>query len=125
VRFVAVPGATHVTLRTSPLVRRLIRAFFRRAEPPDPPLAGLIEQLSAVPGLQPADPRLCRLAPVWMMFEQGSTVRHWQQLPGLDLVFVADPAGACLFSGMVSWERRAALRRLLRRWRAELADQLV
>jgi hypothetical protein len=60
-----------------------------------------------------------------MMFEQGSTVRYWPQLPGLDLVFVAEAHGRCRYGALVSWEYRQALRGLLRRWRDEYADQLV
>ena len=49
-RFVLTPSASHASLRHSPLVARLVRAFFEEPNPPSTDLDALVAGIQAVPG---------------------------------------------------------------------------
>jgi pimeloyl-ACP methyl ester carboxylesterase len=110
-RFVLAPSANHATLRNSPWVTRLVRAFFEQPSPPETDLAALVARIAAVPGIRPADARLRRLARIQSMLSDGTTIRLLGAIPGLELVFVANGEGACVYAGAVPSSSRAALRR--------------
>ena len=112
-RFVLTPSASHAALRYSPLVSRLVRAFFEQPEPAPTNLDGLCVRLRAVPGIRAGDPLLLRLATVALMLADGSTIRTLNAIPGVDLVFVVDGEGRCVFAGTVPWSSRAALKQAL------------
>ena len=112
-RFVLTPSASHAALRHSPLVTRLVRAFFEQPTPPAADLDDLVARMQAVPGIRASDPFLLRLARVTLMLADGSTIRTLNIIPGVELVFVTDGEGRCAFAGAVPWSSRAALRRAL------------
>jgi pimeloyl-ACP methyl ester carboxylesterase len=112
-RFVLTPSASHAALRTSPLVTRLVRAFFEEPTPPETDLADLVARIQGVPGIRTADPFLLRLANVVLLLADGSTVRTLNVIPGVELVFVTDGAGRCAYAGAVQSSNREALRRAL------------
>jgi len=112
-RFVLTPAASHASLRHSPLVTRLVRAFFDEPAPPATDLDALVARLQAVPGIRAADPRLLRLASVALLLADGSTVRTLSTIFGLELVFVTDGEGRCIYAGALPGSSRAALRRAL------------
>ena len=107
------PTASHAALRHSPLVTRLVRAFFEEPPPPATDLAGLVARIRAVPGIRAADSRLLRLASVVLLLADGATVRTLSAIPGLELVFVTDGEGRCVYAGAVPGSSRPALRRTL------------
>lgn len=125
VRFIAVHGVTHVTLRSSPAVQGLIRAFFDDPSPVSLDDGALIARLRELPGLQPADGRFMKLARVFLQFAEGTTVRAWLGVPGSEFVYLVDPAGECRFAGYLPVGRTAALRRLLADLKRELGPALV
>jgi hypothetical protein len=112
-RFVLTPSASHATLRHSPLVARLVRAFFEEPDPPAADLDDLVARVQAVPGIRAADPRLLRLARVALMLADGSTIRTLNAIPGQELVFVTDGEGRCVYAGSVPGSSRSALRQAL------------
>jgi pimeloyl-ACP methyl ester carboxylesterase len=112
-RFVQAPTASHASSRHSPWVTRLVRAFFEQPDPPATDLATLLGQISAIPGIGPAEPRLMHLAQVAVMLADGTTVRTLNALPGLRMVFVADGEGRCVYAGSVPSSGRAALEQTL------------
>lgn len=112
-RFVLTPSASHAALRHSPVVTRLVRAFFEQPTPPATDLDALVARLRAVPGIRAADSRLLRLASVALMLMDGSTVRTLNAIPGVELVFVTDGEGRCAYAGAVSGSSRPALRQAL------------
>ncbi|MGE3272274.1 MAG: alpha/beta hydrolase [Chloroflexota bacterium] len=98
-RFVLTPSATHAGLRNSPVVIRLVRAFFEQPDPPPVDLQQFVARLKAIPSIRPAEPQLMRVAKVTMMLADGSTIRTQTAMPGVDLVFLADCEGRCLYAG--------------------------
>jgi pimeloyl-ACP methyl ester carboxylesterase len=112
-RFVLTPSASHAALRYSPMVSRLVRAFFEQPSPPEIDLEALVARMQTVPGIRAADPLLLRLASVSLMLADGSTVRTLNVIPGVELVFVTDGEGRCVFAGAVPWSNRTALRQAL------------
>jgi hypothetical protein len=124
-RFILAPSANHATLRNSPWVTRLVRAFFAQPSPPETDLAGLVARIAAVPGIRPAHPHLRRLAQIHLMLADGTTIRLLGAIPGLELVFVATGEGACIYAGAVPSSSRAALHRALDEIRQECRAALL
>ena len=124
-RFVLTPSASHAALRHSPLATRLVRAFFEQPTPPPTDLDALVARIRAVPGTRAADSRLLRLANVALMLADGSTVRTLSAIPGLELVFVTDGEGRCVYAGAVPAASRPALRRALDETRELLGPALL
>jgi pimeloyl-ACP methyl ester carboxylesterase len=112
-RFVLTPSASHAALRHSPLVTRLVRSFFEEPTPPATDLEALVARIQTVPGIRAADSILLRLATVSLMLADGSTVRTLNVVPGVELVFVTDGEGRCVYAGAVPWSSRPALRQAL------------
>lgn len=124
-RFVLTPSASHAGLRNSPVVTRLVRAFFEQPTPPPTDLDALVARIQAVPGIRAADARLLRLAGVSLMLADGSTVRMLNVIPGVELVFVTDGEGRCAYAGTVTGSGRAALRQALDEAREQLGPTLL
>ena len=112
-RFVLTPSASHAALRHSPVVTRLVRSFFEQPTPPATDLDDLVARVQAVPGILPADPLLLRLARVTLLLADGSTIRTLDAVPGVELVFITDGAGRCVYAGAAPWSSRAALHQAL------------
>jgi pimeloyl-ACP methyl ester carboxylesterase len=124
-RFVQAPSASHASSRHSPWVTRLVRGFFEQPAPPPVDLDALVAQISAVPGMRPAEPRLLHLSQVHAMLADGSTLRTFNAIPGLRVVCVADGAGQCVFAGAVPWLGRAALNQTLAEIRERYEPHLL
>jgi pimeloyl-ACP methyl ester carboxylesterase len=112
-RFVLMPSSSHASLRHSPWVWRIVRAFFEQPDPPATDLAGLVTRVEAIPGVTSTDARFLRLARVAMMLADCTTIRTFNMIPGTEQVFVADGAGHCVYAGSVPWSSRSALREAL------------
>jgi hypothetical protein len=124
-RFVLTPSASHAALRHSPLVSRLVRAFFEHPTLPATDLDALVVRIQAVPGIRTADPLLLRLASVSLMLADGSTIRTLNVIPGVELVFVTDGEGRCAYAGAVPWPSRSALRQALDETREQYRPALL
>ncbi len=118
-RFVLTPSASHASLRNSRWVARLVRAFFDQPDPPTIDLPSIVSHIQAVPGILGAEPQLIRLARVAVMLADGTTIRSLNAIPGVDLVFVANSEGRCVYAGAVPWTSQAALRQAIAEVRAE------
>ena len=70
-------------------------------------------RIQAVQGIRAADSRLLRLASVVLILADGSTVRTLSVIFGLELVFVTDGEGRCVYAGAVPGSSRPALRQTL------------
>jgi pimeloyl-ACP methyl ester carboxylesterase len=110
-RFVVAPASSHASSRGDRWVTLLTRAFFEEPAPAATDLHTLIAQIQTVPGVRPVEAQLFRLARVIVMFADGATIRLFDIVPGLELIFVADAEGRCVYAGGVPWPRRRALRR--------------
>jgi pimeloyl-ACP methyl ester carboxylesterase len=124
-RFVRMPSSSHAALRNSPLVSRLVRAFFEQPTTPTTDLAPITERVNAVPGIRPAEPQLLRLARVSVMLADGTTIRTLSIVPGVELVFVVDGEGCCVYAGAAPWSSRSALRQALDEIREQNRSSLL
>jgi pimeloyl-ACP methyl ester carboxylesterase len=111
--FVLAPASSHAGLRRSRWVALLTRSFFERGALAETDPAALVERIRAIPGIQTAEPHLFRLARIALMFADGTTVRLFDVMPGVEQVFVADREGRCLYAGSMPRPRRARLRAAL------------
>jgi pimeloyl-ACP methyl ester carboxylesterase len=110
-RLVLAPSSTHAGLRRSSWAHLLTRSFFERGGSDETDLAALVGQIEAIPGIRTEESRLFRLARVAMMFADGTTIRLFDVMPGLEFVFVADGEGRCVYAGSLLWPKRGAVRR--------------
>jgi pimeloyl-ACP methyl ester carboxylesterase len=112
-RFVVAPASSHASSRGNRWVTLLTRAFFEEPAPGATDLPALIAQIRAVPDIRPAEAQWFRLARVAVMFADGATIRLFDIMPGLELIFVADAEGRCVYAGGTPWPRRRVLRRAI------------
>jgi pimeloyl-ACP methyl ester carboxylesterase len=124
-RFVCVPATTHMALRTSPLVLRFARAFFRRVEPAPTNYDDLARRLRATPGMTDAHPRDYFRTAAAIVFGDGASVRAGKNMIGLDHVYVVSPDNLPQFSGFVSWAHANALRKTLAGIRHDYAADIL
>jgi pimeloyl-ACP methyl ester carboxylesterase len=122
-RFMAVPGVTHMALRTNTVVQRLIRAFFRNPVPSLIEIDVIARHLRDINGLEGSDPRLARLAPTVILFADGSSVRCLTGIPGVGHLFLVSPEGQCMFAGRVG--SRADIEKVLKELRDAYATELA
>jgi pimeloyl-ACP methyl ester carboxylesterase len=122
-RFIAVPGLTHMALRSSTVVERLIRAFFRSPTPSPIDTATLARELARLAGPGSPDTRLARLAPLALLFADGTSIRYLSTFPGAGQIFLLDPGGQCIFS--CTAKSRAEAESLIADLRAAYADDLA
>jgi hypothetical protein len=73
----------------------------------------VIQRLQYVPGITDGHRRNFSQAHVTIQLPDGGTVRTYKNLAGIDHVFVASPAGDCLYAGFVGWFHAQDLRQAL------------
>jgi pimeloyl-ACP methyl ester carboxylesterase len=129
--FVQLAGINHAALRTHPAVATAIRQFWKlpktRSElalTPELPNT-VIRRLRSVEGMTDAHPRDFGRSQICITFQDGMTIRVWKHPIGIDHVFVACPAGTCLYSGFVGWMHTFHLRQTLEELKHEHASQLA
>jgi pimeloyl-ACP methyl ester carboxylesterase len=123
--FVLAPASSHAGLRRSPWVSLLTRSFFAQGSMVETNLAAIVERIKAVPGVRPAEAQAFRLARIALMFADGATVRLFDVMLSMVLVFVADREGRCVYAGQVPWAGRADLREVLDEIERERRDALL
>lgn len=101
-------GVSHPNLRTDPAVANCIRDFWDKpnqvlAAPPKTLMTDLIDHFRGVSGITDADARDFPKATTVHTFSDGTTIRTWVNIVGVHHVFIANPAGACEYSGFVGW----------------------
>jgi len=112
--FICLEGISHPALRNHPAVRNVIRDFwidFNIGE--SIRLNAIVQRLQAVPGITDGHRRDFKSAAVLLTLPDGSSIRTWKNLLGIDHVFVASPTGDCLYAGFVGWVHSPNLQQAL------------
>lgn len=124
---VCLAGVSHPALKTHPAVVSAIQEFWSQPRAPLPPPAdGLISDLIAhfrsVPGITDASERHFPQARTVVTFADGTTLRTWSNLVGVNHVFIANPQGTCDYAAFVGWlhsrDLRQAIDGAMQRFRA-------
>lgn len=107
-QFLRLLGLSHPALRNHPLVAAAIREFWARARELEEnvkytDLDEVIQRLQSVPGMIDAHQRDFYRAKAFMTLKDGTTIRTWKNLMGVDHVFVSSPEGQYLYGGFVGW----------------------
>jgi pimeloyl-ACP methyl ester carboxylesterase len=124
-RHIILPRVSHAGLRWRKHVRCLVGAFFDDPARPPTDAGAVIARLSDVPGVSVADTGPVWWARVFLLFQDGLTVRVLDQPLGVRQVFVVDNEGRCLFTASAGRGHVAALDRALHSLKLEVAAQLV
>jgi len=125
VRTVVVPGVHHRALRSSRVVILLCREFFRRVDPPAPPLGDLVSRLRAIPGMTDSRSRSIFQPPLALLFRGGAALLAGRTLLGIDEVAFFAPDGTPRYAGYVGWDNAHHLRHGLAALRRDYADALL
>lgn len=112
-KFVCVYGLAHAVMKNHPAVAAAIRDFWGESLEESEVGADLIQRLRSVAGMTDAHHRDFDSAKIEMTFEDGTTLRTWKNLFGVDHVFVGSPRGECLYGGFVGWIHSDSLRQVL------------
>ncbi len=128
--FVCISGVNHPALRHHPTVAAAIRAFWAEPRSPLPAPADslgttLRQRLYAVEGMTDGHRRDFHRAQTWLLYPDGTNIRRWKNLFGVDHVFIGDPQGNCVYSGFVGWMHSPGLTRALAAMQQEFKGQLV
>ena len=76
-------------------------------------LNAIVQRLQAIPGITDGHRRDFKSAAVFLTLPDGSSIRTWKNLLGIDHVFVASPTGDCLYAGFVGWVHSPNLQQAL------------
>jgi len=121
--FICLEGFSHPALRNDPAVSAVIRDFwvdFNIGE--SIRLNAIVQRLQAVPGITDGHRRDFKFATVLVTLPDGSSIRTWKNLLGIDHVFVASPTGDCLYAGFVGWVHSPNLQQALAAIQQEYAQ---
>lgn len=103
-QYVCLPGVSHAGLRNHPWVAATIRDFWVDTTIGEKILDDdIIQRLRATPGMTDGRCAEFNQAKVVMTLANGGTIRTWQNLFGINHVFLACPQGECLYAGFVGW----------------------
>lgn len=121
--FVALEGLSHPILRNHPHVAAVIRDFWADFSIGETIcLNSIIHRLQAIPGLTDGHRRDFEAASVALTLPDGSSIRTYRNLLGIDHVFVASAMGDCLYAGFVGWLHSLDLHRELAAIAQEYAE---
>lgn len=113
-KFICLPGVSHAAMRNHPLVAAVIREFWLGTAIGESVEANaIIQKLRHVPGITDGHQRDFIKAKVEIELPDGSTIRTWKNMVGVDHVFVASPSGHCLYAGFVGWLHASDLQQTL------------
>lgn len=106
-KFVCLKGLYHSQLKSSFQLIEIINNFWQNPviTPLFPPDFGslLIEKLRKIPGITDAHPRDFKHSKTYFTFQNGFTIKTWQNLTGITHVFLADNQDKCIYGGFVGW----------------------
>lgn len=116
--FVRLKGVSHPGLRTNPAVIKAIQEFWSQPRQPLPPPANnlmtkLIEHFRSVIGITDASERDFPQATTIFSFNDGTTIRTWINLVGVNHVFIANQEGKCEYAGFVGWVHSPELQKAI------------
>ncbi len=116
--FVCLDGVSHAQLKNHLAVAKVIQAFWSQPRAPLPArevslIAKLIEHFRAVPGMTDASEQYFPEAKTVFAFGDGTSVRTWTNLVGVNHVFIANADGRCEYTGFVGWVHTAGLQQAI------------
>ncbi|HAC63689.1 MAG TPA: lysophospholipase [Cyanothece sp. UBA12306] len=104
---VCLPGFSHANLKNEPQVIDAIEQFWYIIPLPISQekdlTTQLIERLSSIPGMTPTQNNDFERSQIYLMFQDGKTIRIWKNPLNVLFVFLADREKKCLYSGCVGW----------------------
>ncbi|BBA79163.1 hypothetical protein RGRSB_0600 [cyanobacterium endosymbiont of Rhopalodia gibberula] len=105
--FTCLPNLSHAKLKTSPQVVEVIQKFWDflpiQVIPKKDFAIILIERLQAVPGMTYTQNRDFERSQVYLLFQDGKSIRIWKNSLNILYVFLANKNKECLYSGCVCW----------------------
>jgi len=116
--FVCLEGVSHPNLRTDPKVNNEILKFWSSSKTPlpapqDDRTSRLIEHFRSVTGITDADERDFPSARTIHSFEDGTSIRTWTNLVGVQHVFIASQDGKCEYAAFVGWIHSSGLQQAI------------
>jgi len=116
--FICLEGVNHPALRTHPAIVKVIQEFWSQPREPVPaPEASLtsklIEHFRSVPGITDASERDFLRATMIFSFPEGTSLRTWTNLIGIQHIFIANKQGQCEYAAFVGWIHCADLQRAI------------
>lgn len=132
-QFVSLPGVAHAPLKNHPAVAAAIAQFWSTL-PSRRPTDGdnseiltqyLIRRLQNTLGMTDAHLRDFPKAQPYLTFANGVSLRRWKHPLGIDHIFVACPAGTCLYGGFVGWAHSAQLHQTLKQLQQDHSTGLL
>jgi Serine aminopeptidase, S33 len=126
-RLVCIKGQKHADMKNHPAIATAIRNFW--ANPGEMPIVSndlgtqIIHALQAVTGMTDSHPRGFDKSQVYFVCQDGITVSTYKNPLQVDLVYVADREGKCIYSGYVGWVDSAHLWQALGELKQEFKSQ--
>jgi Serine aminopeptidase, S33 len=121
-QFICLLGLSHPVLRNHPSVVSTIQEFWLDfAIGESITFNEIIQRIRAVPGITDGHQRDFHKSQIVMKLYDGSTIRTWKNLLGVDHIFFASPEGECLYAGFVGWMHTQDLWLTLEKLRKEYA----
>ncbi len=106
-KFTCLPDLSHAKLKTAPQVVEVIQEFWDFLPIPVIPKKDfatvLIERLQAVPGMTDTQNRDFERSQVYLLFQDGKSIRVWKNSLNILYVFLANKDKECLYAGCVGW----------------------
>ncbi|MBD2327146.1 lysophospholipase [Alkalinema sp. FACHB-956] len=106
--FIRLDGVSHPALRTHAAVVKVIQEFWSQPRQPLPApednlISKLIEHFRSVPGITDASEKdFPRSKPIFS-FTDGTSIRTWTNVVGVNHVFIANHYGKCEYAAFVGW----------------------
>lgn len=112
--FICLDGVSHRSLRTHPAVVKVIQEFWSKPRKPlpvseDNVISKLIEHFRSVPGITDASERDFSRAKTIFSFADGTSLRIWRNLIGVNHIFIANKYGKCEYAAFVGWVHSTGL----------------
>lgn len=106
--FICLDGVSHVALQTHPAVVKAIEKFWSQpreplSTPEDNLISKLIEYFRAVPGITDASERDFHSGKTIFSFADGTSIRTWKNIVGVNHIFIANKHGKCEYAAFVGW----------------------
>ncbi|MEO1294907.1 MAG: alpha/beta hydrolase [Cyanobacteria bacterium J06636_16] len=106
--FVCLDGVGHRKLREHSAVAKVIQEFWSQPREPlseseDTLISQLISHFRSVLGITDADERDFPKAKIIFSFANGTSIRTWQNLLGVNHIFIANEYGKCEYAAFVGW----------------------
>jgi pimeloyl-ACP methyl ester carboxylesterase len=117
--FICLSGLSHPVLRNHPRTEVAIGEFWSDPQTLEETseltiVDEVIQRLQSVPGMIDAHQRDFHRAKAIMTLKDGSSIRLWWNLVGVEHIFVASPQGEFIYGGFVGWIHVKAIQRTLK-----------